>query len=225
MKQLFLKSAITFILLVTLGCNNSDDESISLLEANGLTKEINNLVPEDILTEMIALGMVINTGDNPPSLENSYLISPYILKNSNISKDIIGSKYADAYIKLSNQNNKTLTVKLYKSQASAISKGIGSFVVGNNNNFSVFSEIEITYENYTAMGVTVFSGTLVADGIENIIVALFMVDDKGDPNNYFIENGQGRIFKDADGFSESGVSFKHIFIKDKKRRSSPSLLK
>ena len=48
----------------------------------------------------------------------------------------------------------------------------------------------------------VYSGTLEPDGIRNLQRSVFMVDDKGDPNDDYIENGQGRLVKDGDGFSE-----------------------
>lgn len=192
------------------------------LDDNGLTPDINNLVPQDILDEIINLGMPINNGANPPQINNSYLVSPLVLVGSNISSDVIGRKYADYYFKLSNQNNNDLTVDLDFKQASTTGSGLGSFIVGTNNKFSVFSELTIINSTYNdkAKGVLVYSGEFSNDGIKDLMHAIFMVDDYGDPNNHYIEIGTGRVFHDSDKFSEEIDSFKHIVKKD----NLPSLL-
>ena len=186
------------------------------LDDNGLTPDINNLVPQDILDEIINLGMPINNGANPPQINNSYLVSPLVLVGSNISSDVIGRKYADYYFKLSNQNNNDLTVDLDFKQASTTGSGLGSFIVGTNNKFSVFSELTIINSTYNdkAKGVLVYSGEFSNDGIKDLMHAIFMVDDYGDPNNHYIEIGTGRVFHDSDKFSEEIDSFKHIVKKD-----------
>jgi len=40
------------------------------------------------------------------------------------------------------------------------------------------------------------------DNLEDMHVAVFMLDDLGDPSNYFIENNQGRIFYESDFLAE-----------------------
>ena len=45
------------------------------------------------------------------------------------------------------------------------------------------------------------------NAIANLHIAIFMVDDFGDPSGYFIENNDGRVFHDSDSLSEKISGF------------------
>ena len=213
----YFKIALIILLILFIGCTE-DEEEINInevtVEANGLTKSINNLVPEYIIEEMKSLGMPIYTGDSPPkNLENIYLATPLILKGSNISSDVIGNRCHDYYLKLDNQNNNLLSIKVDYKSGSEIGKGIGSFIVGKFSSFSVFSEVNSVTNGKTAKIVIIFSGTKAKDGIQNLHIAGFMVDNNGN-NPPFIKNGNGRVFYDSSGFSKTVSSFKTIKVKN-----------
>jgi hypothetical protein len=202
-----LMTGILAASMLVIGCKKNE-ESSAKLEGNGLTKEINNLVPEEIRNEMTALGMPINTGENPPSLENIYLASPFILKASNRPSDAIGMTFTDYKIKYYEQNNDNLTVKSDYVNGPETGTGLGSYIVGNNNTFTTFSEVSSTYQGENAKLVHVISGTLVAEGIQDLYFANFMLDNNGNPNGIWIENGEGRVIYDSDGMSEIVSSLK-----------------
>jgi len=210
MKTYLFKAILFIFLILIVGCTEDEEETNTnqvTVEANGLTASINNLVPEYIIEEMKSLGMPIYTGDSPPkNLDNSYLATPIILKGSNISRDIIGFKFPDLYLKLYNQNNNLLTIKINYLNGNSTGNGIGSFIVGNFSSFSIFSEIISTYEGETSKQIFVYSGTIANDGIENLHIALFMIDNNGNSN--LIKNGGGRVFYDSSNLSETVNSFK-----------------
>ncbi len=81
--------------------------------------------------------------------------------------------------------------------------GFGSFISGQGNNFTVYVKIDAEdTKGHKLLQTEVYSGTLEQGGIRNLQRSLFMIDDKGDPNGEYIENGQGRLVEDGDGFSE-----------------------
>ncbi|MDR1120866.1 MAG: hypothetical protein LBM08_08105, partial [Dysgonamonadaceae bacterium] len=171
----------------------------------GLTEDIEDLVPEDIIITMQDLGVPINGGNTPPIIEGTYKIQPLILKGTNIVNDFaIGHEFAPSYITFSQQNNGNLTLKADEKQGSSVSTGTGAFIVGEGNRFSVFINFTTTNTNINTISkvIEVYSGTILPSGIVGCVSALFMVDDGGDPYNQLIENGSGRVFWDADGFSE-----------------------
>ena len=45
------------------------------------------------------------------------------------------------------------------------------------------------------------------DGIEDFHLALFMLDNLGNPSGYFINNEDGRVFMDEDGFADEIADF------------------
>jgi hypothetical protein len=177
------------------------------IQANGLSRAINNLVPEAVLTQIIDLGMPINTGGAPPKIEGStYKAAPMILKASNIVGEPLGTQVNDFFVTFSQQDNVNLTIKLDFKSGSESGTGIGSYMAGSGNNFTIFSQVDVEdvkqVKGIKSKTVFVISGTWTPTGIEDLHNAVFMLDDKGDPNGIWIEVGQGRIFYDSDGFSE-----------------------
>ena len=225
-----MKSVLKQILVVSMvialtACGNGGSDSIDVeesakkVEDNGLTKDINDLVPEDILEKIIALGMPIHKGAKPPKMEGIYEVSPDILIATNIPSDSIGHRFDDLHIKFYNQNNKNLTIKIdYQQDKSESGHGIGSFIVGTDNQFTIFSKIDGVNWGKKSVSVQIYSGTITEEGIEDYYNALFMIDDKGDAKNILIENGQGRVFYDSDGMSKSINSIK---FKSLKRLNKP----
>lgn len=188
---------------VLFGCKKEEAEP--KVDENGLTREINDLVPQYILDEMQELGMPINGGATPPDLEDTYLASPFVLKNSNIPADIPGTLFADLEFHFYGQNNQDLTIMIdyitsngfYTEQG----EGLGSFIVGDECSFSVFVEVDLTINGDPAKALNVYSGEVVNKGIENFHYANFFLEDYGDPNGVFIEVGEGRVLCDQDRFS------------------------
>ncbi len=204
MGKLILKWAvlITVVSLMSIGCKKDDEKPVQV-EENGLTVDINNLVPDSILNEMKNLGMPINTGGNPPNIENSYLVTPFVLLNSNRPSDNIGTTFADYKVKFHDQDNENLKISVDFVNGPESGNGIGAFIVGDDNEFSIFAEMVARRSNLdSASFVNVISGKIVEGGVENLYYANFMLDNNGNSNGIWIENGEGRVLYDKDGFSE-----------------------
>lgn len=168
---------------------------------NGLSRSINNLVSQDLLDEMISLGMPIHTGSTPPVFENIYLASPLELIGSNRIGDEIGATYTDFKVRFTEQDNPDLTVQLDYKSGSTVAAGLESFIAGNGDLFTVFARVEATQNNHTFYLLYVISGEVVDGGLNDMHFALFMLDDNGDPSGNLIANGDGRVFKDGNDFS------------------------
>ena len=199
--HVFFKLLSLLLLLMMYSCSN-DAEIEPIVDEQGLTRDIRELVPQNVLNEMEALGMPINGGATPPEIGGTYFISPLILLESNIATDRIGSRFIDYNITFSEQSQSELTVKVNYEGVNTSGAGTGSYIVGKGNEFSIFVEIDDETNGYPAKTVNVISGKVAADGIEDLHYAAFMVNDYGDPGNVFIEIGDGRIAYDSDGISE-----------------------
>ena len=203
MKKYAYFSLLVMLLVGVASCKKKDD---NLIEDNGLSKDINDFVPQDILDILDSLGMPINTGGNPTNIEGTFFFSPDILKASNRSNDVIGDKYHDVTVSFLNQDNKnlSLTTKYVDNAGSQEGNGYGSFIVGEGNDFTVFAKIKTIDLQYndSALSTMIYSGTITAQGIENLHMALVLLDDYGDPNDQYIEIGDSRVFYDQDGLSE-----------------------
>jgi len=201
MKKLSVYGALIIISISFIGC---DKENTPLsTDENGLTKNITDLVPQDIIDQMDSLGMPIYGGANPPILEGTYLGSPFVLVSSNRFGDTPGFLFQNYKVTFSKQKNDDLTIMVDYDNGVEIGNGIGSFIVGEDDNFSVFVEVNSTHTGGTsARLIHVVTGKLGDNGIEDMYFANFMIDNFGNPQGVWIENGEGRVVFDEDGFSE-----------------------
>ena len=177
------------------------EESTINVDDQGLTRDIRDLIPADILDEVEALGMPINGGAKPPNVENTYLITPLALKATNIAGDYaIGYIFADLTFKLYDQKNSDLTITMDYNSANSYSNNMQSYIVGSNNLFTVFVDNQTTRGDEVTDMVMIISGKLASNGIEELHLAYVMVDNKGYEG--YINNGECRIFIDQDGLTE-----------------------
>ena len=188
-------SAVAFMLLFT-----SCEELFKKDSTNELSTEIKNIVPDATLKIITDLGMPINKGSSPTNLVNYFKVTPFVLKASNRSSDNIGSTYSDYVFYLHDQDNAKLSIKLDYKNGPESGTGLGGFISGNGNDFSVFIKVRSTNSSGTyADLIHIISGTMTSTGIKNLYFANFMLDNFG--NSGWIANEEGRIFWDSDGTS------------------------
>ncbi|MDR1341238.1 MAG: hypothetical protein LBK58_14465 [Prevotellaceae bacterium] len=195
------------------------------LDGQGVTDDINRIVPKEIQQAMIDLGLPIYGGGSPPAIAGTYKMAPCILKASNFRDNYsVGHKFYDSYITFSDQNNSNLTVKVNIVHGNESGMGTGAYIVGEGNRFTVFVAMTLTDQQSRHQWQTayVFSGTISPEGIRNLQYSLFMIDDGGDPNRNLIENGQGRLVYDPDGLSERTSSGTRSATNDTEGLSSVS---
>lgn len=212
-KNLFYVLFIVIVASVAMtGCDK--DKEKSLIEENGLSRNINDFISEDVLDILDSLEMPIYTGENPPNLEGKYLVSPYVLFSSNLEDDEIGSTYSDLTLSLKEQKNEELTVILNVAQSNSEGTTLGGYIVGDGDRFSAFAKIVMhSGDQDSCLMTRIFSGVITKEGIKDYYSCLVMLDDFGDPNDVYIENGATRIFNDEDGIAERQEETKSVSIK------------
>jgi hypothetical protein len=182
-----IMSKITCLVMIAMAiisfnsCDKDDD---------GLTKDVHNLIPDEVLEAAKDLGLEINGGKTPPSIEGTYFESPVILINTTFNNDQtnLGKKFNDGNFIFSEQNNANLTVMTYIEEVSVGNdKKLGSLITGSGNKFSVFVR---TTEIYSYPVYFFISGKIENGGIRNFQMLLLQ------------ENLQGRLFEDGDGLAE-----------------------
>ena len=196
---LLLSSILFFV-----GCSkDADDPDQEIVNTVGSMEELRSFYNDSFVNAMTTIGFTIYLGDSPPSLGGSYLIDPFVLEDSTIpgDEDNIGEGTGNYQITFSNQDNLTLTIDFVGMGDSQVDEGNGSFVTGANGKFSVFAKTTTQLGSVSAITAVAISGTLTANGIENVNFFGAMLDDMGDPKNTFIENNAGRFYLDGDGNS------------------------
>ncbi len=171
-------------------------------EFDGSIGSIEDFFNPNIVNSLQDLGFVIHPGNNPPNIiDGIYLASPFILQNSSVPGDNIGSTFQDYIITFFNQNSNLLTIDFTSENGNQSSDGYGSYISGSGNQFSIFLKTNTTYQGETAQFAYAISGSVAENGIENFQFANLMLDDNGDPGGFWIENNTGRLLHDGDSFS------------------------
>jgi hypothetical protein len=199
MKKLLLLSVTLVFSFMYFSCKK--DKTDPVKKTFDLSSDIKNIVPDSTIQSLIDLGMIINDGTTPPNLENIYKVSPYVLKSSNIPSDYEGQTFTDYKFKLYDQDDVNQTIKLDYVNNPETGTGLGGFISGSGNNFSVFVKVHTLVFDSPADILFVLSGTITDGGIDNFIMSNYMLDNYGNLSGYYIENGQGRIIYDSDLFS------------------------
>lgn len=174
---------------------------------------IRSNIPQETIAKLRDMGMIVNEGVKPPSLDGEYWSSPNVMTKTSVPDDdfSIGDKFADNKIKLYNQDQNKLTISLdlneYDNDGNVISRSNGkngAYISGKGDAFSVFviSEGGNTGNSSRFKTVAVYSGEKTSSGIRNLQFALLMLDNYGNVNQDLIPENTGRAFKDNDGISE-----------------------
>lgn len=219
MKKSYLYITL-FISLLGLSSCDTDSEASFLedgedLGFTGTEDDIIDFLTEDAYQGLLDLGINVNTGNTPPDVVGSYLISPNVLKATNIPDDgfDIGDGFFDKRISFFSQDNDDLSIEYNGAQidpegnVTSTETGTESFITGSGNNFTII--IRTSGVNQTGSGNTVsitnglaISGTISEEGILNVESGFIIIEKSGDTEDELIDEGEGRLFEDQDGLTE-----------------------
>ena len=187
----------------SVGTGEGEIKSFTTLDEKGLTEAINELIPKDIQKKITDLGMPIYGGGNPPNINGTYKFAPVIMKATSIKNDFpLRHRFDDITLTFSNQDNNNLTIEFSYTALNEFGEGTGAYIVGENNKFSVFVEVNGTESGQRYKSADIIAGTVTPTGIKDLYYSFFILDDYGDPHNKIVGIGQGRVVYDSDGFSE-----------------------
>lgn len=164
---------------------------------------LDDVVPEDIQEEMGDY-IPIYRGVNPPNVEGTFFIDPFVTVYCEDEGDggySPGTYVVSNVIKLSNQDNQNNTVDYASYGGTSYSEGLGAFISGDGDNFTAFFNTYGTSEGIETKTALVISGTVTSEGIKDLVYAFVMVEKGDDPDGELMDEGVFRVFKDEDGLS------------------------
>lgn len=195
-------SQLTFDLTVN---TKNEITFTSLINPWNSSEQIEDIIEPELL-DNIEKYIPIHRGNNPPVVNGTYFINPTVTvfceDQGNGGYDP-GKIVESEYIRLSNQNNKTLTIDYEEISASLTShlEGKGSFICGDGNYFSIYFDTEGSSDGISFRTALVISGEKTSGGIKDLYYAFVMVEKGSDPTHELMEEGVFRVFKDQDGIS------------------------
>lgn len=196
-KLLFL----TLLIMSVISCSKDDDGAPLSTDSPGGIDAMEDYLTAEAIEAMQGMGFRLHPGENPPNIEGKFLGSPMKLIETTVQGESPGRTFPDLEAIFSEQNNNNLSVSYSYLNGFERGDGLGAFITGNGNDFTVFVRTSsFLGEGNEALMAQALSGTMTSDGIENLQVVILMLDNYG--NSGWIANNSGRLFLDEDGFSE-----------------------
>lgn len=205
-KTIYTLCAGVFALLTIVGCSKSgDNDSKKDKDKNttevtnfNIPKEAKAILPDKTLTEMVANGMTIHEGTNPPNIEGIYLLDNLKFLYTSDPHDNAftkGDPAADYKYKFYDQQGVKVKsdYKALKFGVFDTATGSGAIISGSGNKFTVFLNHAANTEGVKNNDVTLISGELTPQGIKNLAFVL-TVTEKKDSENKIMKVGTYRIF-------------------------------
>ena len=163
-----------------------------------------NIVINAELLEKVKGYMTIYDGVNPPNVEGTFRLDPYVYIYSSDGVFEAGHKILPYVIKFSNQDmtNNTLDYNGKHIGNDTYQNGEGVFISGSGNNFTVFFNTVGESNGIATKHAVIMSGTITAEGIKNLRRAFVMLEKGPDPDEMLMDVGTFRIFRDEDELCE-----------------------
>ena len=172
---------------------------------------VQRIVPADLIDTLRRKGMIIHEGVTPPALDGVFRLSPCELLTPYGPEDTWrrGKVIPDYKYRFYDQSADKLAIKIDNKQPAGndASQGLGAFVAGSDQAFTIFAEVSGRTGNATYTHLAVLSGELTPQGIRNFQYA-FLLKDKNDPDNDLIAVGKTRVWRDGDGLAAREAAFR-----------------
>lgn len=173
---------------------------------------LNTIVTPAIIDTLKKQGMVINDGTTPPAINGIFLFSPAYCTFDNSGANRKGSYFDDYKLQFKDQNTSQYTVNFsYKDVSNGndnASDDNATYISGQNNLFTVFSQAKGTAQGIKYTALDVISGQAQGTAMKNLVWSHYLVSKDGDAGNLLlVPAGTTRMFTDKDGSSDSQTTF------------------
>lgn len=198
-KDLVLASGIEYVFNLELEANSV--RFTSDINPWNDPSSIEAVVPKeyiDVLDDYIP----IYEGVNPPDIQGVWLATPY---ETYYDSEGWYTTFADSWFWFYDQKSDN-TISMRKTQnLGDLTLGEGAFISGSNDNFTVYFNQYTSHEDGAWMlSASLVSGTM-SDGVIRNLKFAFIVLDKYDPDEEYMDPGDYRVIYDTDYYTYPGT--------------------
>lgn len=158
MKKTMTKLAFTFLIIIFIlaGCKPLAPTPPKTVGFDSSTEMLDN---PDVITAIDDSGFEAETGNNPPNIVGDYNLNGNVI---DASKSSMIGMLMRSEIEFYNQHGTLIDMK--ETVGSQTAYGTGSFINGQNNNFTIYQEATQDVYGYDVTVVAMMSGTLDYSG-------------------------------------------------------------
>lgn len=162
-----------------------------------LPKEVKNTIPASYLDRMIEEGFMVNDGMTPPDITDRYLADKLrVVYDDGGEYDLRITDYVYTFHSFQGSE---IQVD-YMSNLDDSGEGIGSYISGEDDCFTVYSIFDGTiHGDCTYQGVELYSGCLVSEGIDEFQTAFVLTEQAAECEGRIMPNGDLRILEQRNG--------------------------
>ena len=161
------------------------------VDQEGLTVEIRQLFPDNILSQFKSIGIAINGGNNPPDIEGHYTAITIFARSNFADSMPVGF---ESWMAFSFKKPDYSTLKVDCNSGERV---INAYITGNGSRFSVF--MECTVPSSTFKTLEIVSGEYTAVGIQNFQWAVMATVDAPGSYSTGLKKGQMYLYETTEG--------------------------
>lgn len=199
MKKTVLIGCCVIAVMAFLSCkSNSSGDTNDTKSEDEIVSDMLTTKQQTILKD---LGMPINEGMNPPDITGFYLCDDFDCVEDTTDLFLQNLTY---YYNFHGKDGNNILVDYYNSYKSDIGKGKGAYIFGEGNKFSVYMEATGAVGTITYTTVSIYSGTLTADGIKGFTQGFIMTSKTGDDDDsVLMPVNAARIYEEGDALAQA----------------------
>ncbi len=190
--------AATFVAILLVGCGSEGTKY-------NIPPGAFNDVSSEQLTELANLGIPINEGLHPPTIEGTYSAATLFRISGNVPNDKV-TTFDPMSLKFSGQTSDN-TVMVSYMQPKESGDGLGAFVSGNGQDFTIYTKIDGMVNGLHFRTAVLYSGSVDAAGIHFFEMALLFTQKDLDPNHILLEVDQARVIGERDQLAARTTSY------------------
>jgi hypothetical protein len=204
-----IRNFVAMVLVLAVATSSCKKDKADLPLGTNLAEEIKKFVSQETLDSLRSLGVVINEGTNPPTIDGIFNFDPVkcIRDNSNFNK--VGVIFNRQRYKFSNLNpvSKEIIVLTKDLILNEVLTSTEAFVSGSGNKFSIFINSTGPQYGIPTKVLQVISGELTGLDIANLTYVYYISEKGPDPDKKLINAKTGRVFEDTDKISKRTDTF------------------
>ncbi|MDP3973757.1 MAG: hypothetical protein Q8P92_02905 [Candidatus Daviesbacteria bacterium] len=166
---------------------------------------VNEFLNNNDIKEYEEVGMKIYTGNNPPNIEGLYKSDSLVIFYDKPFEDA-----APPGVEVTNYNHQFYdqesdgTIKLSRKSVEGDDEGVGmgGFISGDNNCFSIFVNVEDQFDQCNINEATIYSACKTEEGLEQLQVGFITKEKIGPGCGETVPVGHLRIIVEDDGLTE-----------------------
>lgn len=168
---------------------------------------VNEFLSPENIDSLRERGLTIHTGLNPPDIQGNYYLN-------SLAESETGMGFLNYSYRFYNQTSDLIINVSYISDGGHdTAEGIGAFIAGEDQKFSIFVEEEGSVDFGTHVAIfntaTIYSGIRTQDGMEDFQFGFIVTHKENDLNNQLMNVGDTRVIFEEDGLAEQVPSFPH----------------